>query len=133
MLELLSLHKGKTLTKGMIMNHLYSDVEEPEIKIIDVFVCKLRKKLAQATSGKNYIQTVWGRGYEWRQPTDEEPMKASAGSFESAESSTHTIHSPSCPIRPARGQKALQAGSTNDQNRRATMKLGHAPARRLTF
>ena len=133
MLELLSLHKGKTLTKGMIMNHLYSDVEEPEIKIIDVFVCKLRKKLAQATSGKNYIQTVWGRGYVWRQPTDEEPMKASAGSFESAESSPHTIHSPSCPIRPARGQKALQAGSTNDQNRRATMKLGHAPARRLTF
>ena len=94
MLELLSLHKGKTLTKGMIMNHLYSDVEEPEIKIIDVFICKLRKKLAQASSGKNYIQTVWGRGYVWRQPTDEEQMKASAESFRSAEPSPHTIHSP---------------------------------------
>ena len=38
-------------------------MDEPEIKIIDVFVCKLRKKLADASGGVNYIETVWGRGY----------------------------------------------------------------------
>ena len=62
-LELLSLRKGTTLTKEMFLNHLYGGVDEPELKIIDVFVCKLRKKLALATGGKHYIETVWGRGY----------------------------------------------------------------------
>ena len=47
-------------------------------KIIDVFMCKLRKKLANASNGKDYIETVWGRGYVLRQPTDEEPAKISA-------------------------------------------------------
>ncbi len=63
MLELLALRRGTTLTKEMLLNHLYSGVDEPELKIIDVFVCKLRKKLAGASHGKNYIETVWGRGY----------------------------------------------------------------------
>jgi two-component system cell cycle response regulator CtrA len=67
-LELLSLRKGTTLTKEMFLSHLYSGVNEPKIKIIDVFVCKLRKKLAQATGGKHYIDTVWGRGYTLRDP-----------------------------------------------------------------
>src|SRR5262249_46895267 len=67
-LELLSLRKGTTLTKEMFLNHLYGGLDEPELKIIDVFVCKLRKKLAQATSGENYIETVWGRGYVLRDP-----------------------------------------------------------------
>jgi two-component system cell cycle response regulator CtrA len=67
-LELLVLHKGKPLTKGMILDHLYGGVDEPEVKIIDVFVCKLRKKLAQATGGSHYIETVWGRGYVLRDP-----------------------------------------------------------------
>ena len=71
-LELLSLRKGTTLTKEMFLNHLYGGMDEPELKIIDVFVCKLRKKLAVATSGENYIETVWGRGYVLReQPTAE--------------------------------------------------------------
>jgi two-component system cell cycle response regulator CtrA len=61
-LELLSLRKGTTLTKEMFLNHLYGGMDEPELKIIDVFVCKLRKKLATATNGENYIETVWGRG-----------------------------------------------------------------------
>jgi len=65
-LELLSLRKGTTVTKEMFLNHLYGGVDEPELKIIDVFVCKLRKKLAQATSGNHYIETVWGRGYVLR-------------------------------------------------------------------
>ena len=60
MLELLSLRKGTTLTKEMFLNHLYGGMDEPELKIIDVFICKLRKKIAQATDNENYIQTVWG-------------------------------------------------------------------------
>jgi len=68
MLELLSLRKGTTLTKEMFLNHLYGGMDEPELKIIDVFICKLRKKLANASAGKNYIETVWGRGYVLREP-----------------------------------------------------------------
>jgi two-component system cell cycle response regulator CtrA len=70
-LELLSLRKGTTLTKEMFLNHLYGGMDEPELKIIDVFVCKLRKKLKAATSGEEYIETVWGRGYVLRDPVDE--------------------------------------------------------------
>ena len=70
MLELLSLRKGTTLTKGMFLNHLYCGMDEPEIKIIDVFICKLRKKLQAATGGQHYIETVWGRGYVLRDPAD---------------------------------------------------------------
>ena len=69
-LELLSLRKGTTLTKEMFLNHLYGGMDEPELKIIDVFVCKLRKKLASASGGENYIHTVWGRGYVLRDPAE---------------------------------------------------------------
>ncbi len=71
MLELLSLRKGTTLTKEMFLNHLYGGMDEPELKIIDVFICKLRKKLAAATVGEHYIETVWGRGYVLRDPQEE--------------------------------------------------------------
>jgi two-component system, cell cycle response regulator CtrA len=71
MLELLALRKGMTLTKEMFLNHLYSGMDEPELKIIDVFMCKLRKKLASASGGKNYVETMWGRGYMLRHPTEE--------------------------------------------------------------
>src|SRR5476651_2090659 len=71
-LELLSLRKGTTLTKEMFLNHLYGGMDEPELKIIDVFICKLRKKLAAATNGDNYIETVWGRGYVLRDPATDE-------------------------------------------------------------
>jgi len=80
-LELLSLRKGTTLTKEMFLNHLYGGMDEPELKIIDVFVCKLRKKLSTATGGENYIETVWGRGYVLRDPLDrgsEQPQRARA-------------------------------------------------------
>jgi len=63
LLELLALRRGSTLTKETFLNHLYGEMDEPEAKIIDVFVCKLRKKLAAFTGGKNYIETVWGQGY----------------------------------------------------------------------
>lgn len=73
MLELLCLRKGTTLTKEMFLNHLYGGMDEPELKIIDVFVCKLRKKLAAAGSGKEqYIETVWGRGYVLCDPIDQD-------------------------------------------------------------
>ncbi len=68
MLELLSLRKGTTLTKEMFLNHLYGGMDEPELKIVDVFICKLRKKLMAATGGESYIETVWGRGYVLRDP-----------------------------------------------------------------
>lgn len=67
-IELLSLRKGTTLTKEMFLNHLYGGMDEPEVKIIDVFICKLRKKLEDAAGGDNYIETVWGRGYVLRDP-----------------------------------------------------------------
>ncbi len=71
-IELLSLRKGTTLTKDMFLNHLYGGMDEPELKIIDVFICKLRKKLAQATGGDTYIETVWGRGYVLREPASDQ-------------------------------------------------------------
>jgi two-component system cell cycle response regulator CtrA len=62
-LELLALRKGTTLTKEMFLNHLYGGMDEPELKIIDVFICKLRKKLSSVSGGEIYVQTIWGRGY----------------------------------------------------------------------
>ena len=70
MLELLSLRKGTTLTKEMFLNHLYGGMDEPELKIIDVFICKLRKKLAASAQGMHHIETVWGRGYVLRDPQE---------------------------------------------------------------
>jgi two-component system, cell cycle response regulator CtrA len=67
-LELLALRKGTPLTKEMFFNHLYGGLDEPELKIIDVFICKLRKKLQMASGGKHYIETVWGRGYKLHDP-----------------------------------------------------------------
>ena len=85
MLELPSLRKGTTLTKEMFLNYLYNGIDEPELKIIDVFICKLRKKLKQASGGKDYIETVWGRGYmlkdiepEAAEMEEPEKQKASA-------------------------------------------------------
>ena len=80
--ELLSLRKGTTLTKEMFLNHLYGGMDEPELKIIDVFICKLRRKLAEALNGEDYIETVWGRGYVLRDPAanlDEGPAAKPAG------------------------------------------------------
>ena len=81
MLELLSLRKGSTLTKEMFLNHLYGGMDEPELKIIDVFICKLRKKLAAATGDDHYIETVWGRGYVLR---DTETSEARPGKIKAA-------------------------------------------------
>jgi two-component system cell cycle response regulator CtrA len=76
-LEFLSLRKGSTLSKSMFLNNLYSGLDEPNGKIIDVFLCKLRKKLSRAAKGKDYIETVRGHGYVLREPAAE-PRKLSA-------------------------------------------------------
>jgi two-component system cell cycle response regulator CtrA len=78
-LELLSLRLGVTVTKEMLLGHLYGGKDEPELKIIDVFVCHLRKKLAQATDGKHYIETVWGRGYRLCAPAQPHAGVANSG------------------------------------------------------
>ena len=70
LLELLSLRKGGTVSKQALLNHLYGNMGEPSPKVIDAFICKLRQKLANATSGKNYIKTVWGQGYALQAPEE---------------------------------------------------------------
>ena len=77
-LEVLSLRKGTTLTKEMFLNHLYGGMDEPEIKIIDVFVCKLRKKLSKISGGIEFVETVWGRGYVLRDPKENKIQHAPA-------------------------------------------------------
>jgi DNA-binding response OmpR family regulator len=69
-LEFLSLRKSVTLTKEMILHNLYGGMDEPEIKIIDVLICKLRRKLAAACNGEHYIETIWGRCYVLRDPVE---------------------------------------------------------------
>jgi two-component system, cell cycle response regulator CtrA len=88
MLELLSLRKGTTLTKETFLNHLYGGMDEPEQKIIDVFICKLRKKLAHASNGKDYFETVWGRGYMLREPTEHNALQRPAD-LNASVASTH--------------------------------------------
>lgn len=78
-LELLALRKGTTLTKEMFLNHLYGGMDEPELKIIDVFICKLRKKLTEAIGGDHNIETVWGRGYVLRDPSPDEQERVAVG------------------------------------------------------
>jgi two-component system cell cycle response regulator CtrA len=71
MLELLAIRRGTTVTKEMFLDHLYGGAYEPVLKIIDVFICKLRKKLAAACDGETYIETIWGRGYVLRDASEE--------------------------------------------------------------
>lgn len=67
-LEALALRKGGLMTKEMIFNRLYGGRDEPEIKIVDVLICKIRRKIEAAADGRNYIETVWGRGYKLTEP-----------------------------------------------------------------
>ena len=100
MLELLSLRKGTTLTKEMFLNNLYGGMDEPEIKIIDVFICKLRKKLANASSGKDYIETVWGRGYVLRELS--EGQARISGRYAPTASRSHCVTVGFCAHRAGR-------------------------------
>jgi two-component system cell cycle response regulator CtrA len=70
-LELLALKRGSIITKETFLNHIYGGMDEPDMKIVDVFICKLRKKIADASGGLNFIETVWGRGYTIKEnPTE---------------------------------------------------------------
>jgi two-component system, cell cycle response regulator CtrA len=106
-LELLSMHKGATLTKAMFLDHLYGGVDAPEVKIIDVFVCNLRKKLTQANAGKHYIETVWGRGYTLRDPREPEgdrPSSLEGGGVNAAKSSASDATAEAASPRSAGGR-----------------------------
>jgi two-component system cell cycle response regulator CtrA len=74
-LALLAARPGLTTSKEMILNHLYGGVNEPEIKIIDIFVCRLRRKLRNVSNGADYIETVWGRGYVFAEPRESVDVK----------------------------------------------------------
>ena len=69
-LELMAIRKGAALNKEAFLNHLYGGMDEPELKIVDVFICKLRKKIYDLTQRNGYIETIWGRGYLLRDPDD---------------------------------------------------------------
>ena len=71
-LELLALKKGSVLPKEAFLNHIYGGLDEPELKIVDVFICKLRKKISDLTGGSSCIETVWGRGYVLRDFKEEQ-------------------------------------------------------------
>ncbi|MDR1597385.1 MAG: response regulator transcription factor [Holosporales bacterium] len=73
-LELLAVRKGSALTKEAFLNHLYGGMDEPEVKIVDVFICKLRRKLYTLTQQDGYIETIWGRGYMLRDPNQYVPV-----------------------------------------------------------
>jgi two-component system cell cycle response regulator CtrA len=62
LLRVLVFRKNLVLTKEAILDQLYGGLDEPEVKIVDVFICKIRKKLARAGLD-SVIATVWGRGY----------------------------------------------------------------------
>jgi DNA-binding winged helix-turn-helix (wHTH) protein len=115
-LELLSLRKGTTLTKEMFLNHLYDGGYEPGLKIIDVFVCKLRKKLAQATGGNHYIETVWGRGYILRDgAVTAGPQAATADPKHSDDMRFQRSHQPTRDPAPhTAGKEGLNKGLTDE-------------------
>jgi two-component system cell cycle response regulator CtrA len=73
-LELLILKKGSILGKEAFLNHIYGGLDEPDLKIVDVFICKLRKKIADFTGGMNLIETAWGRGYTLKGTDDDSPI-----------------------------------------------------------
>ncbi len=62
-LELMVLRKGALITKEAFLNYIYGDMDEPEQKILQVFISKLRRKIFDATGNRDYILTHWGRGY----------------------------------------------------------------------
>jgi two-component system cell cycle response regulator CtrA len=62
-IELLAIKRGSILPKEAFLNHIYGGMDEPDVKIVDVFICRLRRKIAGLTGGLNFIETIWGRGY----------------------------------------------------------------------
>ena len=69
-IEFLALRKDAVLSKDAFLNHSYGGIDEPEPKIIDVFICKLRRKLAENGAEGLSVDTVWGQGYTLREARD---------------------------------------------------------------
>jgi two-component system, cell cycle response regulator CtrA len=110
--ELLSLRKGTIVTKEAFLNHLYGGTDEPDLKIIDVFICKLRKKLATATGGNHYIDTVWGRGYVMHAPeVVVAPLAAGRSPPTSSRSTGSTMPTDRVPRAPIERESIPTAGS----------------------
>jgi two-component system cell cycle response regulator CtrA len=105
-IELLSLRKGTVVSKEAFVNHLYDGSYEPDLKIIDVYICKLRKKLAAATGGDHYIETVWGRGFKLRVPVETGAASGSA-SVPSPSVSSWPTGSTTSRIPSARGEREI--------------------------
>src|SRR6516225_3326146 len=145
-LELLSLRKGSILTRGMFLSHVYGGMDEPQPKIIDIFMCSLRRKLAHATGGSSYIETVRGGGYELREPAtmpvgtpvaDEKNLAACGNKAEEEAEVRYTVarscrsgsqsaaepgridHQPSLRDRPIGGQCASRIGHSLKPRRAA--------------
>ncbi len=78
LMEVFALRKGMLVSKATLLNHLYGSIDEPEEKVVDVFICKLRKKLAANSDGRKYIRTVWGRGYVMDDPENNDTLSAVA-------------------------------------------------------
>ena len=77
-IEFLAMRKGAVFSKDAFLNHLYGGIDEPEPKIIDVFICKLRRKLADAGASNVVIDTIWGQSYILREMRDYDAMTVSA-------------------------------------------------------
>jgi two-component system, cell cycle response regulator CtrA len=92
MVELLSVRKGSTVTKAMFLNYLYGGIDEPGMKIIDVFICKLRKKLISASNGKDYIETVWGRGWMLHEPGEPSSFESLSSAADLEEGQDLQLH-----------------------------------------
>ena len=112
-IELLSLRKGTTLTKEMFLNHLYGGMDEPELKIIDVFICKLRRKIADATGEEGYIETVWGRGYVLREPSEDASIATSPHGLTNEHLTKGDIAIPAAPTNP-KSSEAVNFASLSD-------------------
>jgi two-component system cell cycle response regulator CtrA len=82
LLELLTLRRGKMVSRESISDHLYGGMRGPESKVIDVFVCNLRKKLASACRGQQFIHCDRGRGYVLRSPSSTQPYRPRSTSAE---------------------------------------------------
>ena len=54
----------RIVSKETFLDHLYGGIDEPEMKILDVFIYKLRKKIGRETQDATLIETVWMRGYQ---------------------------------------------------------------------
>lgn len=88
LLEFMALKKNSAINKESFLEHLYNGLDEPDLRVIDVFICKMRKKLNLISGGKNYIDTIWGRGYILQDPEENASENTSANPLNSTNQKT---------------------------------------------